>query len=317
MQSKSRGVGFTLIELLVVVSIIGLLVAILIPTLSKARAAAKATTCTTRLRSIGQGMISYANEYEDVLPPGRMPKPWVVPVEGGLKYRPTFLMMMESQIGIPPFKQPLEAKDMVDDDGQPGDRQNYANETYVCPEVPDWVDERNGCYGYNYQFLGNSRLRDPDVPTSYKNWAVFLSRIKSPASCVAVADCMGTAASFSRFQRKPYQDNDWGDSSTGRDRDAWGNEGFNLDPPAVDPANGEMAQMDSPQVRTALHERHSGKGNALRLDGHVSPETLQSLGYFVHEDGLVDYGVDADGSVTEANNRFFHVNAENLPWIQY
>jgi prepilin-type N-terminal cleavage/methylation domain-containing protein/prepilin-type processing-associated H-X9-DG protein len=317
MQSKSREVGFTLIELLVVVSIIGLLVAILIPTLSKARAAAKATTCTTRLRSIGQGMVSYANEYEDVLPPGRMPKPWIVPVEGGLKYRPTFLAMMESQIGIPPFKQPLEAGDLVDDDGQPGDRQNYANETYVCPEVPDWVDERNGCYGYNYQFLGNARLRDPDVPTSYKNWAVFLSRIKSPASCVAVADCMGTAASFPRHGRLPYRDNAFGvDDEDSRIDNAWGNEGFNLDPPLVDPARGEMADLDE-RARTALHERHSGKGSVLRVDGHVSPETLQSLGYFVHEDGVVDYGVDADGSVTEANNRFFHVNAENLPWIQY
>jgi prepilin-type processing-associated H-X9-DG protein/prepilin-type N-terminal cleavage/methylation domain-containing protein len=308
-------VGFTLIELLVVVSVIGLLVAIMIPFLSRARSSAKATLCTTRLRTMGQGLVAYANEYEDCLVPGRMPKPWVVGVEGGMKYRPTFLAMMESQMGIPPFAQPLEDKELNDDEGQPGDRQNYASEAYVCPEVPAWVDERNGCYGYNYQFLGNARLRNADDPTSYKNWANQLSRVKSPATCVAVADCMGTAASYSRFNRLPYEDNEPEDSSTGRSPEAWGNEGFNLDPPRVDLQRGEMALFkEGLKARSAIHERHSGKANTLRLDGHVTPETLRTLGYAQDEQtGVVLFGLEGE----EAHNRFFHPDGEDLTWIQY
>ena len=54
--------GFTLIELLVVVAIIALLVAILVPSLQKARALAKQTVCGSNLRQIGYALRMYAND---------------------------------------------------------------------------------------------------------------------------------------------------------------------------------------------------------------------------------------------------------------
>jgi len=53
--------GFTLIELLVVVAIIALLVAILLPSLGKAKARAVAVQCSSSLRQIGMAYINYSN----------------------------------------------------------------------------------------------------------------------------------------------------------------------------------------------------------------------------------------------------------------
>ncbi len=62
--------GFTLVELLVVVSIIALLIAILLPSLKKAREQAKAAVCLSNLRALGQGIMLYSTEYD-----GRLPGP--------------------------------------------------------------------------------------------------------------------------------------------------------------------------------------------------------------------------------------------------
>lgn len=310
-RQSERG-AFTLIELLVVIAIIGLLIAILMPALSAARTQAKAIVCMTRLRTAGHGLVLYANENNDVLVPARLPKidddHWRIKVVGGVKYRPTFLTMMESQVGLPPFEDPQPSKTAIDKFGQPGDRQNYSSETYLCPEVSSWTDERNGAFGYNYQFLGNARLLDDADVTSYKNWPVMSSWVRTPSRCVAAADSMGTAASFPARSRGGYEDNELNDSASGRSIHALGNEGFNLDPPNVDPDRGEMAGHKSgQQARTALHPRHGSRGTVLWVDGHVTRETLESLGYRVEEDGVV---------AMDGNNAFFHIRGEQDPWLE-
>src|SRR6187399_536737 len=60
--------GFTLVELLVVIGIIAVLIAILLPTLNRAREAANKTACLSNLRQLGQAAIIYCNENKGRFP---------------------------------------------------------------------------------------------------------------------------------------------------------------------------------------------------------------------------------------------------------
>ncbi len=67
-RSKREARGFTLIELLVVIAIISILIAILLPTLSKARYEAKNVACKSNLRQIAMGVLMYANDNKGYFP---------------------------------------------------------------------------------------------------------------------------------------------------------------------------------------------------------------------------------------------------------
>ncbi len=60
--------GFTLIELLVVVAIIAVLVALLLPAISRARDLAKIAVCRSNLQQFGRAFQFYAQENQDMLP---------------------------------------------------------------------------------------------------------------------------------------------------------------------------------------------------------------------------------------------------------
>ena len=66
--------GVSLIEVLVVIGIVGLLLAILLPTLARVRDHAHAVSCASQLRQIGMALASYADDHDGNYP--RDQTPW-------------------------------------------------------------------------------------------------------------------------------------------------------------------------------------------------------------------------------------------------
>ena len=65
---RRRDTGFTLIELLVVIAIIALLIAILLPSLSRARELSKRLVCASNIKGIGTSCKIYANDNSEKWP---------------------------------------------------------------------------------------------------------------------------------------------------------------------------------------------------------------------------------------------------------
>src|SRR5262249_12702918 len=74
--TAGRPVGFTLIELLVVVAIIGILGALLLPALGRAKEKGRYTTCLHNLRQVNLAIRLYADDNADSLPVLPTPNPY-------------------------------------------------------------------------------------------------------------------------------------------------------------------------------------------------------------------------------------------------
>ena len=283
-----RNKAFTLIELLVVIAIIALLVSILLPSLSKAREMAKSTVCSSNLRSLAQGWHLYADEFRDMSVPMRFagapggvgnPANWYQ-IGNGKKYRPRWIATMGKQVGLLAFSRPSTSDE----------RQDYDGKVYQCPTASDWTDERNHAYGYNYQFLGNSRK----TQNRYHHFPVNRTLIRNFAETVLFADAMGTAAGLPRAERRQY-------SNDGKHFAEMGNHSYSLDPPRLTDRS-DRGSGDAGTPRSAVDPRHAKRANVIFCDGHVELSPPDKLGYRVLVDGAY---VDLQEVEDPPTNRLF------------
>ncbi|HOJ75631.1 MAG TPA: prepilin-type N-terminal cleavage/methylation domain-containing protein [Phycisphaerae bacterium] len=271
--------AFTVIEVLVVVAIIALLVSILVPSLTAARKSSRTVVCASNIRQIGMGWHMYAQQWHDSAVAGRFPKlansTNVYWVGNGWKYRARWYAMLGAQVRLYAFSSPSP-------DPALDNTQSVDGEVFLDPEAPGYDNGRNYPYGYNFQFLGNSRARLSGGPTDWINWPVKLGRIKASSRTVMAADSLGTAASTPANQRLPYD-------QTGANTDPARvvNHGWALDPPRLTAAGDFCDDGLRGKARSAPDERHGGKANALFCDNHVESVRSTQLGYTVNPDGTV------------------------------
>ncbi|OGV64709.1 MAG: hypothetical protein A3K19_29505 [Lentisphaerae bacterium RIFOXYB12_FULL_65_16] len=91
---RLRAHSFTLIELLVVIAIIAVLVSMLLPALTNARATAKAVECGNNLHNQGQATALYVDDHSDFLPYNLHPG-------GGAYTFPAHYWLMAPYVGVP------------------------------------------------------------------------------------------------------------------------------------------------------------------------------------------------------------------------
>lgn len=139
-KAAARGHGFTLIELLVVVAIIGLLVGILLPSLSRARTQARRVTCASQLHQVGLAMMAYMHDSRD-----RMPFVSFMPSIGptSLTDRTIYL----ADVLMPRLKSQRDALQCPDD--KPG-----ATERGVPNAGRSYYETERASYGFRTRLVG-------------------------------------------------------------------------------------------------------------------------------------------------------------------
>jgi prepilin-type processing-associated H-X9-DG protein len=300
---RRRPTAFTLVELLVVIGIIAALISILAPAVNGAWREAQAVQCAANLRQIASGWMTYATENKGISCPGRMPRmpapaTNVYRVGNGSQFRPRWYVTLGAASGVYAFSKP--SADPAHDNTLLID-----NPALLCPAEPDRVNNRNAPFGYNFQFLGNSRLRS--TGGRYINFPVRVARIR-PCETVLGADCLGTAAGKPAASRTKYRVDGAGDLN------AKGNHAWSLDPPRLTPDSDYCDDGNrAPANRSAPDPRHSRRANVAYCDGHVERQTLEDLGYAVGANGAVAAnGVGATG-ITAHNRLFSGTTRDDAP----
>lgn len=243
-QTDRRHRAFTLVELIVVISVIGLLMAILLPSLGRARGQANSMACMSNLRQIGFAVHLYIGDYDGYLPPAYEPDSlthwWGQKLADGIDHTKGFVW---------PYIQSELKKESVYE----CPAQRYGS--YILqakppgePDDPKWI---TSTYGYNGYYLSPEKTAWPNI--SHRPWQK-ITTVKEPDKVIAFADTML----------------DWADT---------GGSPILSNMALLDPPYLYKGTTWEKNLHPTTCFRHSDRANVVFVDGHCESMNLEGAEY--------------------------------------